>query len=145
MRVEKISSSSSKVHKLKEKPPAGSASFSSFMHEKRDEQDREALGMMIKKIKEKGEELVDSRNLDILVNYKRMVKGFVEQAANYAFAIIDRKGMSRQGRSKILKIVSQIDESLVQITEDFLSEERNKLELLKKIGQLGGLLTDIYM
>lgn len=145
MRVERIGSSSTKLAKVKEKPAANEASFSSLLSDKRDEADREKLDRMMEKIKEKGEELVDSRSLDILVNYKKMVREFVEQASSYAFQIVDRKGLSRIGRSKILKVVSQVDEALVKLTEEFIKEERNKLNLLQKIGQLGGLLTDIYV
>lgn len=145
MRVEKVGTSTTKTPKIKETPPANSASFSSLLNDKKESEDRERLDQMMRKIKEKGEELVDSRSLDILVNYKKMVKEFVEQASSFAFQVVDRKGLSRMGRSKILKIVSQVDEALVKITDEFIKEERNKLNLLQKIGQLGGLLTDIYV
>lgn len=145
MRIERVGSTSTKTSKVKEKLPAGQASFSSLLNDKKEDSDREKLDRMMEEIKEKGEELVDSRNIDILVNYKKMVKDFVEQASSFAFQIVDRKGLSRVGRSKILKIVSQVDEALVKITEEFIKEERNRLNLLQKIGQLGGLLTDIYV
>lgn len=145
MRVERVGAKSVNATKVKEKAPASSASFSSLLNEKKESEDREKLDKMMEKIKEKGEELVDSRNLDILVSYKKMVKDFVGQASAFAFQIVDRKGLSRMGRSKILKIISQVDEALVKLTEEFLKEERNKLNLLRKIGQLGGLLTDIYV
>lgn len=145
MKVNKVTSSTSRTSGVKQKPNASGSSFTDLMYDKKDGETREQLESMMKNIRSKGEELVDSKNLELLVSYKKMVKNFVAQAVNFAFEVVDRKGRSRMGRSKILKIVSKIDENLVEITEEFLSEEKNRLKLLDKIGELGGLLTDIYI
>lgn len=145
MRVEKPSSVNRNIKSVHKKDESPASSFSSFMQEKKDTERREELDKMMKKIKEKGVELVDSKNLDLLLDYKRSVKEFVSSAVNFAFEIVDRKGHSRLGRTKILKIVSQIDDELVRLTEEFLEEEKSKLNLLNKIGQLCGLLTNIYV
>ncbi len=145
MKVDKISGAKSNIKSVRKKTETPGSSFSSLMHDKKDAEKREQLDRMISEIKDKGEELVDSRNIELLVDYKKSVKEFVNTAVEFAFEIIDRKGKSRMGRSKILKIVSQVDEELVKITEEFLSEERSKLNLLEKIGELGGLLTNIYV
>ncbi len=145
MKVQKVSSSNSNIKSVKKKTDTPGSSFLDLMHDKKDNQRRDELDKMMGKIKDKGEELVESRNIELLVEYKKSVKDFVESAVDFAFEIVDRKGRSRIGRAKILKIVSQVDEELVKITEEFLAEERNKLNLLKKIGELGGLLTNIYV
>lgn len=145
MKVEKISSNSIKTSAIKQKPNTTGSSFTGLMKEKKDEETKRQLDDMMKNIKEKGKELVESKNLDILVSYKKMIKDFVTSAVEFAFEIVDVKGRSRIGRSKVLKIISQIDENLLEITNEFLNEERSNLNLLKKIGELGGLLTDIYI
>ncbi len=145
MKVNKISSTATGVNSVKKKSDTPNTSFLDLMQDKKDNEKREELDKMMKKIEDKGKELVDSRNIELLVEYKKNVKEFVGTAVEFAFEIVDRKGRSRIGRAKILKVVSQIDEELVKITDEFLSQERNKLNLLKKIGELGGLLTNIYV
>ncbi len=145
MKVSRVTSATSKASAVKQKPNTSGSTFTDLMNEKKDEETKRQLDQMMKSIKAKGEELVDSKNLDLLVNYKKLVRDFVATAVEFAFEIIERKGRSRMGRAKILKVVSKIDDNLVQITEEFLSSERSKLKLLKKIGELGGLLTDIYI
>ncbi len=145
MRVSKIDSGQSSVQNVKKKPDTPNSTFSNLMQDKKDDQKREELNQMLGEIKDKGEKLVDSRNLELLIEYKKSVKEFVNTAVEFAFEIIDKKGHSRIGRTKILKIVSQIDDELVKLTDEFIAEERNRLNLLAKIGELGGLLTNIYI
>ncbi len=145
MKVQKVSSTSSKNNSIKSKSESPSSSFFDLMNDRRDAEKRNELDKMMETIKDKGEELVDSKNVELLVLYKKNVKQFVESAVGFAFEIVDRKGRSRIGRAKILKLVSQIDDELIKITEEFLSKERNKLNLLERIGELSGLLTNIYV
>ncbi len=145
MKVNKVTSPTTGINNVKKKNDTPNTSFLDLMQDKKDHEKREELDKMMKKIEDKGKELVDSRSIELLVEYKKNVKEFVETAVEFAFEIVDRKGRSRIGRAKILKVVSQIDEELVKITDEFLAQERNKLNLLKKIGELGGLLTNIYV
>lgn len=147
MKVSKITqtSKSSEFNKVSTKSNVEGSHFTQLMDEKKDEKRREELHQLMDKIKEKGSELVDSKNVELLVNYKKMIKDFVSNAVEFAFEIQERKGFSRMGRTKILKIVSLIDESLVEITNGFLEQERNKINMLSKIGELNGLLTNIFV
>ncbi len=145
MKVNKVTSPSTGVNNVKKKTDTPSSNFLNLMQDKKDKEKREELDKMMDEIKNKGKELVDSRSVELLVEYKKNVKEFVKTAVDFAFEIVDRKGRSRIGRSKILKVVSQIDEELVKLTDEFLAEERNRLNLLQKIGELGGLLTNIYV
>ncbi len=145
MRVNKVGPirNSSTVSKVK-KTDATETSFSSLLGEKKQEWTREELEHMMLDIKADGEKLVDERNIEVLVAYKKKIKSFVSKAVDYAFDIQDKKGLSRFGRGKILKIVSQIDDTLVELTENFLDEERARINMLDKIGELQGLLYNIY-
>lgn len=147
MRVNKINQTSktSEFNKVSAKTTVEGSHFTQLMDEKRDEKRRDELNRLMDKIKEKGSELVDSKNVELLVNYKKMIKEFVSNAVEFAFEIQERKGFSRMGRTKILKIVSLIDESLVEITNGFLEQERNKINMLSKIGELNGLLMNIFV
>lgn len=125
--------------------PSFGASFSDLMSDQRERRDREQLERMMLEIRKQGDQLVDAKHIEVLVQYKKMVKDFVSQAVEYAFAIEERRGLSRMGRSKVLKVVAQIDDQLVEITESFLAEERSRIKLLGKIGELQGLLMNLYV
>ncbi len=145
LRISRTSKSMSASGKVNSKQKASAGTFTSLLKEKHQEQTKQELDEMMKEIGEKGKSLADTRDLDVLVSYKKMVKGFLEKATKYAFEIVESKGIGRIGRSKILKLISAVDENLIQITDEFLNKERNKINMLDKIGELEGLLTDIYI
>ena len=51
---------------------------------------------------------------------------------------------NRSGEGRRLKIVDTIDEKLIELTEDILNEERDSVEILAKIGEIKGLLINLY-
>lgn len=144
MKIDKVGRKQTTSVNQKQAPQAVGSKFQSLLGDKKEEQDREHLYAMMKAIKETGEKLADSKNIELLGQYKRMVKSFVSQAVDFAFEIQEKKGLSRFGRSKVLKIVSKIDDQLVEITDAFLLEERSRIKLLGKIGELQGMLLNIF-
>lgn len=144
MKINKVSKSSAAPSKVKAPQAVEGTSFSDLMGDKRESDTRHELEQLMLAIRSEGDKLVDAKNIEVLVHYKRMVKDFVSRAVDFAFEIQDRKGLSRFGRGKVLKVISQIDASLVEITQEFLAEERNRIKLLSKIGELQGMLLNIY-
>ena len=49
------------------------------------------------------------------------------------------------GEGRRLKIVETIDEKLIELAEDLLNEEKTSVDLLAKIGEIKGLLINLYM
>ncbi len=146
MKVNKVSAikPSSPVKKVQKAANAEGSTFSSLMGEKQEEKTRQELENLMLEIKADGEKLIDERNIEVLVAYKKKIKSFVSKAVDFAFDIQDKKGLTRFGRGKILKIVAQIDDELVNLTQNFLDEERDRVNMLAKIGELQGLLYNIY-
>ncbi len=146
LRISKSSSKKiAKTKKVAKNESLSTSTFTNLLHEKDEQKQKENLEKMMKEISEKGKKLIETRNVETLVVYKKMIKDYIEEATKYAFKIIDNRGFGRIGRSKILKVVSAVDEKLIDITEEFLKEERQKINLLGKIGELEGLLTDFYI
>ncbi|WP_240842248.1 YaaR family protein [Acidaminobacter sp. JC074] len=109
-----------------------------------EEGERSHLDEMLDDIKKKGRELSEKRDVEILIEYKEMVKQFVEEAVNFGLKVVERRGHGRAGRSKIMRMVSMIDEKMINLTEDLLQQEKSSLKLLTKIGEIEGLLLNIY-
>jgi len=144
-----------KVNRLKgaqsKSTPAGRAtvkptvSFSEMLSDKEDDHSREHLQQMMKDIESKGRELADKKTVELLVDYKQMIKGFVEEAVSFGLKVEERRGLSRRGRSKVLKVVATIDEKLIELTDAVLQQERKQISVLEKIGQIQGLLVNLFV
>ena len=148
MKVGKITSTGTKkVSKsLKSSQATAKISFKEMLDmADEDQSQKEFLDKMLDDIKEKGKDLVEKRTVENLFEYKEMIKGFIEEAVNFGLKIEERKGMNRGSRGKILRVVAKIDEKLLELTDVIIGEEKSKIKILEKIGQIQGLLVNLYI
>lgn len=131
--------SSKKVNKVE--PTFG---FDEILALTEEDNERQQLDDMLDDIRKKGRELSEKRDIEILLEYKEMVKSFVEEAVNFGLKVVESRGHGRAGRSKIMRMVSMIDEKMIRLTEDLLQQEKSSIKLLTKIGEIEGLLLNIY-
>jgi uncharacterized protein YaaR (DUF327 family) len=110
-----------------------------------DHRQKEMLDEMMASIQEKGQGLIESRTVESLFEYKEMVKGFVEEAVAYGLRIEERRGLSRSTRSKVLRVVSAVDQKLLELTDIIIAQEESKIKILQKVGEIQGLLVNIYL
>lgn len=109
-----------------------------------EENEKHQLDELLEDIRKKGRELSEKRDVEILIEYKEMVKSFVEEAVTYGLKIVESRGHGRAGRSKIMRMVSMIDEKMINLTEELIQQEKSSIKLLTKIGEIEGLLLNIY-
>lgn len=102
------------------------------------------LAFLMKGITLQGERLTRYRTFKELAKYKRLVKDFVKEAVDYGMDLSHTHSFNMQGNNRKLTIVKQIDEKLVAITEDILGQEKRSIDLLGLIGEIKGLLINLY-
>jgi|LGOV01.1.fsa_nt_gb uncharacterized protein YaaR (DUF327 family) len=148
MKVKK-SSKVGKVNKLKNKKipieDGNRISFTEILASTEDDKMREALSEVLEKINKKGKELINKRTVENLLEYKKMVKNFVEEAVDFGLKVNARRGYGLSGRTKILRTVSTIDKRLIELTDIILKQEAKGMRLLEKVGQIEGLLVNILV
>ncbi|BEP28034.1 YaaR family protein [Helicovermis profundi] len=131
--------------KAKAKKTVPSISFIEVLSAKEDDDAREKLEEILDVIEEKGKNLYEKRTVESLLDYKKMVKSFIEEAVEFGLKIEEKRGFSRGGRGRILRTVSNIDSKLTQLTDAILKKEKKQINLLEKIGEIQGLLVSIYL
>ncbi len=143
MKVNKVTKtsqvSSKKINKI-----SSNTSFSEVLDYNQEERKRENLNYLLDEIKKKGKDLKHSKEVEVLVEYKKMIKAFVSEAVEYGFEINEKRGFGMRGRNKILRTVSLVDDKLLELTEALLTEEKSSIKLLAKIGEIEGLLLNLY-
>lgn len=105
----------------------------------------EQLTRLLGDISAAGNRVARSRNLRELARFKMLVKRFLQEAVDYGLEMKQSHTWNRFGEGRRLKIVETIDEHLVELAEDILNEEKESIELLAKIGEIKGLLINLYM
>jgi len=102
------------------------------------------LDRLLRSIDQLGKDLSKQLSWRSLMNYKERIRRFLEEIVKGGYGIRERQGFDRRGRMKLYKIVSEIDQIMAQLAEEVMKEERNELEILKKTGDIRGLLVNLY-
>lgn len=118
--------------------------FQEMMNEKRDQNQLSKLEEMLAKIDAQGKSLSEKQTISNLMEYKKMVKDFVGEAVEYGLKLEKQGGFRRGGRSRMFKIVKVIDEKLLDLTDEIIAKEKKGLDILKCVGEIQGLLVNIY-
>ncbi len=105
-------------------------------------QDR--LNQLLNDIERQGQILARSRSVRDFYQYKNLVKRFMEEAVKFGVALEERRGTNRRGRSRLYKIIKEVDSHLLQLAEELLSEQAPTIDLLARIGEIRGLLINLY-
>jgi len=143
MKVNKTGKVSSVKRANKPQQTSG-VSFSEIMANNEDEYEREHFQQMVEEIEKKGKKLSESKTVEDLVEYKTMIKNFLNDAVQFGLKVEERRGFGRRGRSKVFRVVSNIDEQLIELTDMVLKHETPQLKLLNKIGEIQGLLINVF-
>ncbi|WP_275296734.1 YaaR family protein [Brevibacillus choshinensis] len=144
MEVSKIGKLSREVTKPKQEVATDKVIFTELMNKGREQMDTERLHKKIQEIEEQGKILAESRTVGDLRKYKSLVKSFMEDAVKHGLALEERQGFNRRGRSRIYKIVKEVDKQLLDLTDGMLKKQEPGLRILERIGEIKGLLINIF-
>ena len=144
MDVQKVGKASLNRIQSKQDIPAESISFQEVMAKGRSNVVYEKLTKMVSDIEEQGKVLAEKRTVDHLQKYKKMVKEFMNEAVQHGLKLEEQRGFNRRGRTKIYKIVKQVDSKLIDLTNAVLNKEKTSLDILNQIGEIKGMLINLY-
>ncbi|MBQ0140437.1 MAG: YaaR family protein [Kurthia sp.] len=91
-----------------------------------------------------GERIAKSKNFRDLAKFKMLIKRFLKETVSSGMELKQSHTWNHFGEGRRLKIVNTIDEKLIELTEDMLNEEKSTVDLLAKIGEIKGLLINLY-
>ncbi|SDC56214.1 hypothetical protein SAMN05421734_11158 [Pelagirhabdus alkalitolerans] len=124
--------------------PQKGVSFDSMVMTQAAKMQSYELEKLMKGITSQGEKVVRYRTIRDLAKYKRLVKDFVKEAVGFGLDLSHTHSFNFNGNNRKLTIVKQIDEQLVTLTERILDQEKKSIDLLDVIGEIKGLLINLY-
>ncbi|MDM5296633.1 YaaR family protein [Bacillus pumilus] len=120
------------------------ASFRASMETHSGKMRLEQLTVMLSDIEVFGKKLTKSRNLKDLARFKGLVKRFVKETVDNGLNIETSRSFDLYGNTRTLALVKALDEKLVELTEDMMNQEKPSIDLLERIGEIKGLLINLY-
>ncbi|MEK8133042.1 YaaR family protein [Paenibacillus filicis] len=119
-------------------------SFQDMMQVQDQRATREQLQRMLDQIDQQGQRLAKSMTVRELRQYKLMIKSFLEETARRGVQLRETRGWDRRGRSKRYKLLEELDAELLGLADDLLESEQGRIELLQKIGEIRGMLINLF-
>lgn len=132
------------AQKQSAQPARGKTSFDTLVHSQSRQMQETQLNQLMSKITSQGERVARFRSFQDLAKYKRLIKDFVKESVQYGMNLKHSRSFSPHGQTRKLTIVESVDEKLEELTEAIMDQEKGSIDLLGIIGEIKGLLINLY-
>lgn len=102
------------------------------------------LQTLMEEITMQGERLSKRRDVKDMRHYRGLVKEFMNEVVTHSHSFSRENFLDRKGRHRVYGIIRLIDENLDQLAQELMKDEKDNLAILNKIGEIQGLLLDIF-
>ncbi|CEG25892.1 YaaR family protein [Bacillus sp. B-jedd] len=102
------------------------------------------LQQLLEEIDSQGQKLSEQPTFQELRKYKSLVKRFMDDVTKNGVGLYHAETWDPFGGNKSLKTVQILDKKLVELTDQILSQQNDQLSILSKIGEIKGLLVNLY-
>lgn len=144
MEVQRINKTALGKAQSKEEVAKDSIHFQSIMDKKRSETTYDRLTKKVAEIETQGKKLADTHSVENLRKYKKMIKDFMEDAIKNSLELTEHRGFNQRGSTKVYKLVKEVDKKLIDLTNEVLDKEKKGLNILNVVGEIKGLLINMY-
>lgn len=117
--------------------------FKLKLNELEQEKIRTELKSLYDKIEDHSNRLSNKLFIDDLISYKKLVKEFLNITVNNSHVFFKENSLDRRGRHRIYSLVKKVDQELDELTQEFLDLENKRLNILKRLNDIQGILMDI--
>ncbi|KQL51356.1 hypothetical protein AN964_20485 [Heyndrickxia shackletonii] len=118
--------------------------FSAIVQKQDEKLQMDQLNKLLSEIESAGEKLAKSRTFKDLAKYKTLVKRFIRETVDFGMNLKQSHTWNQFGEGRKLNIIETVDKQLVELTNDYIKKERPSIDILGKIGEIKGLLINLY-
>ncbi|MBE5901256.1 MAG: DUF327 family protein [Lachnospiraceae bacterium] len=99
---------------------------------------------LLKDITTQGNLIAKHMDIRDMKKYRGLVKEFLNEIVYRSHKFSRENFLDRKGRHRVYGIVRLIDENLDALAEELIKDEKDHLAILARIGDIQGLLLDIF-
>ena len=143
IKVNQIQQSAPIEQTTQNQPTDGSFKFMLASHVQEAEL-QERLNTLMEEITVQGERLYKRRDVKDMKHYRGLIKEFLNEVVTHSHTFSRENFLDRRGRHRVYGIIRLVDENLDQLAQELMKDEKDNLAILNKIGEIRGLLLDIF-
>lgn len=99
---------------------------------------------LMEEITMQGERLYKRRDVRDMRRYRSLVKEFLNEVITRSHSFSRENFLDKKGRHRVYGIIRLVDENLDELAKELVKDEKDNLAILSKIGEIKGLLLDIF-
>lgn len=105
---------------------------------------QERLTAMFDDITMQGKKISKHMDVKDMKRYRSLIKDFLNEIVNRSHKFSRENFLDRKGRHRVYGIIRLIDQNLDDLAGELIKEEKDNISILGKIGEIRGLLLDIF-
>ena len=102
------------------------------------------LSSLMEEITMQGDRLSKKRDIRDMKKYRGLIKEFMNEIINRSHQFSRENFLDRRGRHRVYGIIRMVDQTLDELAQELVKDEKDNLAILAKIGEIRGLLLDIF-
>ncbi len=102
------------------------------------------LTALMEEITRQGNSLAKNRNVKDMKKYRGLIKEFMNEIINRSHSFSRENFLDKKGRHRVYGIVRLVNQKLDELAQELVKDEKDNLSILNKIGEIRGLLLDIF-
>ena len=102
------------------------------------------LNSLMEEITMQGEKIAKRKDIRDMRRYRGLIKDFMNEIVSRSHSFSRENFLDRRGRHRVYGIIRLVDETLDELAQELVKDEKDNLSILNKIGEIRGLLLDIF-
>ncbi len=104
----------------------------------------ERLNLMMQEITQQGDKISKKKDIREMQRYRKLIKEFLNEVVTRSHVFSRENFLDRKGRHRVYGIIRLVDENLDELAQELVKDEKDSISILGKIGEIQGLLLDIF-
>lgn len=105
---------------------------------------QERLNQLLDEITVQGDRIAQHMDIRDMKKYRGLVKDFMNEVVNRSHKFSRENFLDRRGRHRVYGIIRLVDATLDELAGELVKDEKDHISILGKIGEIQGLLLDIF-
>jgi uncharacterized protein len=104
---------------------------------------RADLEELLDEVHQAGDKLKENPNVELVQAYKKAVRDFIHYVVDRSYAVEQKTSGRSILKRNIYFRVSVIDKSLEKLAAEILRNQRDNLDILRRVDEINGMLVDL--
>ncbi len=102
------------------------------------------LTAMMEEITRQGDRISKKMDIRDMRKYRTLIKSFMNEVVTRSHKFSRENFLDRRGRHRVYGIIKQVDDTLDELARELVKDEKDHIAILNMIGEIRGLLLDIF-